>query len=406
MNRSANASATESSKWRPTDYFDLGVIGATHGLSDGFSGLLKLILALIVVDLGLSTFAAGILLSVFSVSTFLFLYPVSLLADDSGYKKQILIIGLALSSIAFFAMQWAPGFLSVAVLAFIAGAGNATFHPCGTALTAERFADRRSIAVSMFSMMGNAGASIMPVVQAFLATAAGWRISIAACVFPAAVLLPLVGIRFQNRAQPSTQFQISLWNRLRSISRLVVQNRSVVLLASIYALSGMGTGVFSGFLALFAEERFGVSIETVGFALALYYLAGVVAKPLMGVLYSRWGASMALRVPLFLSGILIFVIVSMPWKSAFLPVVALIGVTVPISPIILTAAADNSDQDALASSVGLIYTFYGLGFISPLVGGWLAERYSLDVSYLYAGLLLWIAASVTLVLRETSTVPE
>lgn len=70
-------------------------------------------------------------------------------------------------------MQWAPGFLSVVALAFIAGAGNATFHPCGTALTAERFADRRSIAVSMFSMMGNAGASIMLVVQAFLATAAG-----------------------------------------------------------------------------------------------------------------------------------------------------------------------------------------------------------------------------------------
>jgi len=125
-----------------------------------------------------------------------------------------------------------------------------------------------------------------------------------------------------------------------------------------------------------------------------------VAKPLMGVLYTRWGASTALRIPLILAGSLMIVLVFMPWESAFLPLIALIGVTVPISPIILTAAADRSDQDALASSVGLIYTFHGLGFISPLVGGWLAVQYGLNISYLYAGVLLWCGAIVTLFLKN------
>lgn len=391
----------KTASWRLRDSFDLGVIGAVHGLSDGYSGLLKPILALIVVELGLSTFDAGVLLSVYSVSMFLFLYPISLLTDDSGYKKQVLILGMTLASVAFFAMQWAPGFLSMAALAFIAGAGNATFHPSGTTLTVERFADRRPMAVSMFSMMGNAGASIIPVVQAWLAAASGWRASIAICVLPAVVLLPLVGLRFRNRDQePSTSQHVEFWARLRGISIQVFRNRDVVLLASVYALSGMGTGVFSGFLALFAGERFALTTEAIGFALAFYYLAGVVAKPLMGVLYTRWGASTALRAPLILAGSLMIVLVFMPWKSAFLPLIALIGMTVPISPIILTAAADRSDQDALASSVGLIYTFHGLGFISPLVGGWLAVQYGLDISYLYAGVLLWCGAIVTLFLKN------
>jgi predicted MFS family arabinose efflux permease len=164
----------------------------------------------------------------------------------------------------------------------------------------------------------------------------------------------------------------------------------------------MGTSVFSGFLALFAEEHFGLATGTVGFALALYYLAGVFAKPLMGILYTRWGAATAIQVPLLLSGSLIFILVSTNWEAAFLPLVTLIGMTVPISPIILTAAADRSDQDALASSVGLIYTFHGLGFISPLVGGWLAVQYGLNISYIYAGLLLWCSAGVTLFLSEAS----
>ena len=130
--------------WTFRDYFDLGVIGTTHGLSDGFAGLLKPVLVLIVLDLGLSTFQAGALLSIFSVSTFLFLYPLSLLADFGGRKKEILILGLSVAALAFFAMRWAESFVLVALCAFFAGAGNATFHPSGTALTTERFPQRRS----------------------------------------------------------------------------------------------------------------------------------------------------------------------------------------------------------------------------------------------------------------------
>ena len=103
------------SKSRRRDWLDLGLIGSAHGLSDGYSNLLV---------------------------------PV-----------------LALASASYFAMQWAGGFTVLAVLAFLAGAGNAAYHPCGTALTAERFRHRRSFAISLHSLMGNLGAAVMPVVQ-------------------------------------------------------------------------------------------------------------------------------------------------------------------------------------------------------------------------------------------------
>lgn len=37
---SRERAAHRVSGWRPRDHFDLAVIGATHGLSDGFSNLL------------------------------------------------------------------------------------------------------------------------------------------------------------------------------------------------------------------------------------------------------------------------------------------------------------------------------------------------------------------------------
>lgn len=398
--------STKKSTWRAQDYFDLGVIGSTHGLSDGFSGMLKPILVLVVLDLGLTTFQAGTLLSIFSVTTFLFLYPLSLLADFSGRKKEILILGMSIAAIAFFAMQWASSFMMVSLCAFLAGAGNATFHPSGTALTTERFPHRRSYAVSAYSMMGNAGASLMPVVLSMFAVAVGWRLAIAWCVLPAVLLLPLVWFRFQNapvskEARDAEESLIQqLWFQVRSFSRLILKNRDVVLLATIYALAGMGTGVVTGFLSLLAFDRFALSTTAIGGAISLYYLAGVFAKPMMGYLYNRWGARTALFMPMLLSGALTLGVAFTPWQFSFVPIIAILGATIPISPIILTAAADRSDPSVMASSVGFIYTCHGLAFISPLIGGWLAEVYRLELCYVYAAVLLWISACVALLLPK------
>lgn len=398
------SSESQPTSWRKADYLDLGVIGATHGLSDGFSGMLKPLLALIVVDLGLSTFEAGALLSAFSVATFLCLYPLSLLADYGGRKKEILLIGLSLTTAAFLGMQWAATFTVLAGLAFIAGMGNATFHPCGTALTTERFPNNRAFAVSFYSMMGNAGASIMPALQALIAAAVGWRMAISISASPALILLPLLGLRFQNMPVDSAKEGLSEAARsMAQMTKQVLRNRSVVLLASIYALAGMASSVVTGFLSLLGRDRYNFDTATIGIALTAYFFAGVLAKPVMGYLYDRWGARTSLITPLVLSGVLTLAIIYTPWQISFIPLVGILGIVVPISPIILTAAADRSTPEVMASSVGFIYTCYGLGFVSPLIGGWLAEISSLTASYLFAAGLFWIGAVVTLLLPKQSS---
>ena len=73
--------------WGSGDYFDLSLIGMTHGLSDGFSNMLVPVLALITVDLGISPFQAGVLLSCFSLGAMIFQYPLSILADNTCGRK-------------------------------------------------------------------------------------------------------------------------------------------------------------------------------------------------------------------------------------------------------------------------------------------------------------------------------
>ncbi len=378
--------------WRRSDYFDLTLIGSTHALSDGFSNMLVPVLALIVADLDLSLVEAGTLLSSFKLATLLFLYPLSMLADYTGRKKAIVIAGLGLSAAAFLGMSWTRDFTSLLVLSFIAGAGNSPYHPCGTALTAERFSARRSFAISYHGLGGNIGTSAMPLVQAAIAAVANWRLAVAACAAPALVLLPLVGARFHGMSPGmAPHSNARAGQSIRSMLHRVLRNRNVILLALVYTLRGVGVQGMIGFLPLIAAQKLGMNTAEIGLAVSLYFGAGAASKPLMGYLYSRWGARSALVIPLIGAGALTIAVPFATWETAILIVAALIGVFSFVSPIILTATADLCEPEVLASSVGVIYTLHGLSFIAPLAGGWLAEQYSLDVSFYFFGLVVWSA---------------
>ncbi|OGL58609.1 MAG: hypothetical protein A3J27_14620 [Candidatus Tectomicrobia bacterium RIFCSPLOWO2_12_FULL_69_37] len=399
------SAAPRRAPWRRSDYFDLGVIGVTHGLSDGFNNMLVPVLALIVADFRLSPVEAGALLSAFSLSVLLFQYPVSLLADATGRKKTILLAGMGLSAAAFVGMGWTGSFASLLALAFAAGAGNTVYHPCGTALTAERFASSRAFAISYQSLGGNIGTGIMPVGLAALAAAAGWRASIAAFALPALVLLPLVGARFADRPRPRRPAGggegrgESSWER----TRRVLRNRGVVLLAATYTLRGMGTKGMIGFLPLLGAQMAGMSTPAIGLAVSLYFGMGAVTKPVMGFLYDRFGARSALFIPLAVTGALGLAMPLAPWEPALILLAALSGLVSFVSPIVLTATADFCDEDVLASSVGVIYACDGLAFVAPLIGGWLAGRFGLGASYAFFGLAVWAGAAVSTLLPRGRT---
>lgn len=387
----------------PRDYVDLAVIGSTHALSDGFSNMLVPVMALIIADLSLSPSRAGMLLSAFSIASFLFLFPLSVLADHSGWKKYILITGMTVSALMFFGMRWAYSFPVLLMLTFLAGSGNSVYHSCGTALTAERFSNQRAFAISFHSLMGNIGTSVMPIVQAAVAQIAGWSAAISACTLPAALLLPLIAIRYPARSQRDTAASSTgFWQNIQSIIRLVLQNRNVVLLAAVYALKGMGAKTLVGFFPLLATSKFQLGTSAIGLSITLYFAAGIAAKPIMGFLYNRWGARIALSIPLLMSGALALAIGLVSGRTILIVLVTLIGATGSISPIVLTAAADLADRKSLSSAVGFIYTCQGLGFLAPLAGGFLIELRSIELNYIFSALLIWSSAFVAFLIKSAA----
>ncbi len=384
----------ELDNWRQRDYIDLSVITITHGLSDGFASLLVPVLALIVVDLGLSTFQAGMVLSARSVAGLLFVYPLSMIADSTGRRKEMLLLGMALATLLYLIMPLIHSFSWLLLVAFGVGVGNAVYHPCGTALVARRFDRQRAMALAFHGMGGNIGTSLMPLVQSVVVAIANWRTAIAICALPAVLLLPAVGLRFPPTDTAAAP-RLGLQETVRSLTGAVVRNRGVVSLGIIYALEAMGSKGVIGFLPLIAAQRFGLDTPAIALAISVYYTSGIVAKPLMGLLYNRWGARLALGVPLSLTGLFALALGLTPWQGSLIPLAAAFGVVSPISPILLTAAAEFSDKETLASSVGYIYTCNGMGFLSPLIGGWLGQHFGLSVGYIFFALIILAGAVAT-----------
>jgi MFS family permease len=384
------------------DYLDLLLMGLSHSFSDGFTNLLVPVMPLIVVDLGITDVQVGALLSAFSLATFLFVFPTSLAADHSGRKLLVLVIGLVVASAAFFSMLAVAVFGFLVVLAFIAGAGNAVYHPCGTALTAERFPAIKPYAISFHAMMGNVGTSLIPIVLAFVAERRGWRWAIATCTFPLLVIAPLLWVRYRHveARPPRGEAREPLLRNAVGIAASVLRNRNVLVLSLIYAISGMASKSSIGFLSLLATRRFNFPVSTVGLLMSLYFGMGIVAKPLMGFLYARLGPRLALAIPLAASCVATVVTGFVPSAAAMVASVAVVGATNPISPIILTAAVDYSEAKVLASSVGLIYSMHGLGFVGPLIGGWLAQEAGMPATYVFASALFLGTAGMTAVIAR------
>ncbi len=384
-------------------YLDLGIISLCHGLSDGFNGVLAPVLALIVIEFGLAESQAGLLLSLPGVATFLLILPVSVIADFRGRRLELFVAGLALAAGAHFSMMQAGSFGVLLALAFLGRSGNAVFHPCATALVAERFPGRRALAISVFGIAGNIGATAMPLIQGLIAGSGGWRLSIAVFSIPLALLLPLIWIRYRRvqsdqphlgRTTPALAGTSVLPGSLQ-LTRKVFANRSVVGLGATYALTAVAAKSSAGFLPLLAVRRFGMSPAAIGLMVALYYASGVAFKAMAVLLYRRLGTGSALRIPLALSIAAVLGMAVAPSAAVLVLLAAVAGLANSISPIVLAAAADRCEPSALTSSIGLIYWLHSLWFLGPLLAGAIANDLGLVWVYVFSAVVFAAAAGAS-----------
>ncbi len=376
---------------------NLSSIATAHGFSDGFNYVLIPVLPIIMRELDLSILQTGMIISAAGLGIFMVQMPASILSDYLGKRKSILALGLILSSLSFFGISTAgKNYQLILALSFIAGLGNSTFHPTATALVSEGFRSRPGFSMGIFSLGGNIGSAVMPAVIGTVALSLGWRAGLRVVVMPVVILAILVYLYFpeaKTARQTAKDTFSGIWEK-------VCCNLPVVTLIAIYSLRGIGYRGIITFFPLLVASSMGADSRTAGFLLSVYFILGAICKPILGTLYDRFGVRVLLAI-LFLVGSAVSLamsnVTSMPLMAVLM---ALLGVASHISPIVMTAATTLVDRSVRSSTVGMIYTGHELQFLSPMIGGWIAQHFSMQACFTFFAVILVLGGGVSLLLQE------
>ena len=293
--------------------------------------------------------------------------------SDRGDPRLIVVISVMWGGALMGLVGFMPSYGWLMALVVLAAVGSAAFHPPAAALASQTEAANRGRAMSLFSVGGNLGAAVSPLLVGLALSFGGLGAT--------AVLIPL-----------SLLTGLLLAQRLRGVA--VPRGRaaaghapaavgSAAALAAIIVVVG-ARSYFQQALMTYLPEWLrgnGQSLAVAGAALTLFMVAVSIGSLFGGALSDRFGRLPVIGVSLVMMTAghwLLLRTVGAPQMAAVLLVGLMIGASFPVTIVLA--------QEAWPGSVGFASALVmGIGWLPAGLGAWVVGRIA-DGSTLTDGL--------------------
>src|SRR5262245_62621695 len=155
-----------------------------HALTHWYPATFYLLLPLIGNELGLSYVQIGSILTVQAVCGALSNIPGGLIVDSVGRKGLLMALSLFWIGAPYLMMGFSHEYWLLLTCAALVGIGNNLWHPTAIPLLAQRFPERKGLAVSIHGMGANVGDALAPFAAGALLTYLTWREVVVITVIP------------------------------------------------------------------------------------------------------------------------------------------------------------------------------------------------------------------------------
>jgi MFS family permease len=281
----------------------------------------------------------------------------------------VFFIGTGLSMVAT-AFSGSPAMLAVTLAA--TGLFAAIYHPIGTAMLVDAAGDRPGRAIGINGVFGNIGVGLAPVVTAFLASQADWRVAFAV----PGVVCAALGLWWMRLAAPEAATK-RFATAFPDIPRHLVR-RAVIVLLLIAVVSGLVFNAFTLLLPKLIEERLGGDLRLlpmVGLAAFATMLCGAATQFTVGRLIDR---TTLRRVFLPISALLVPALLAVTWAQGWLvlPCAAIVAAAIFGQVTVnetMTARYISPVLRTRMYSIRFFVGFIGAAAAAPMVA-WLHER--------------------------------
>jgi FSR family fosmidomycin resistance protein-like MFS transporter len=277
----------------------LAALASGHAAADLCQGSVPALIPFLISQRGYSYGAAGVLLLAVTVGSSI-IQPLFGAVSDRLSLWWLMPVGVALAAIGIAGAGVAPNFALTTVAVGIGGLGVAAFHPEGARYANYASGVRRGTGMSLFSVGGNAGFALGPILVTPAVLALGLHGTLAVAVLPAlaalvlAVELPQLRARTADAARAGHERAADGRDDWGAFGRLT---------AAISVRSGVYFGLQS-FAPVWFIHHFGASAAAGNGALTAMLVAGALGTLVGGRLVDRIGSrrvlvgSMALQLPL------------------------------------------------------------------------------------------------------------
>jgi MFS family permease len=346
----------------------LVVACGAHGVLDGFTDVLLLLLPIWQGAFGLSYGEVGFLRTLFSGAMATFQIPAGALAAG-GRGPVVLALGTAITGAGFLVMGASGGLLLLTVGLALAGFGASAQHPIASDLVARAYPGPRSRAMlGTYNFAGDVGKIAFPAAIALLLTLVPWRVAtmVLGLIGLAAGAAILLVLRAPRRASDDTAGATAAPATPVDAPR---PRRGFPVLMALGMVDSATRSAFLTFLPFLLAGK-GADLPTIGVALTLVFAGGAAGKLACGLLGARIGV---LRTVLLTEGATALGIAALLPLTLVpgLALLPLIGVALNgTSSVLYGSVPEYAKSGASARAFGIFYTAtIGASACAPLVFG-------------------------------------
>jgi MFS transporter, FSR family, fosmidomycin resistance protein len=373
---------------------------------------------------GLTYTQAGTIVSAFTLAYGFGQLPAGWIADRVGprYLLAAGISGVAVTGAMLGLSGSFGGMIACLVLMGLLGGG---YHPSASPLIAAAVPkEKRGSAIGIHIVGGSLSHFVAPLTAVFLAGLLGWRgvylsTSLPVFLFGLWLLLLMIrkDIRVRSAGSGATSAGTSAASGPGSDGGSDDQSHThrpltdVVLFLVMSASVGAAVGASISFVPLYMVDSIGLSQEFAGVLYSLYYLAGMGAAPLGGMLADRLGPVRVFLVAVALAGPALMVMGLFPsWGFMAFIMLALGAVAftrMTCSEIFFVTSVPDRNR----STVLGVYFFAGMegnGILTPFLGAAI-DAWGFSSTFLGTGavltIVLVVSAILFLIVRRNSNIP-
>jgi len=329
------------------------------------------LLLLIVEELRLSGFEAGVLMSAFFATYALMQVPAGLLTDKVS-RKSMISICIAFSSLATLLSALVLNYNQLVLARALFGLAAGAYYSPMISMLSDAFEPKfRGRAVGFFMSGSRLGSAVAPLIGVQIAIAYGWRAAFIVCAIPGFIL----ALAFHLFVSEPFRGSASSYS-----FKLIRDNFGALLFAYLIpAILMMGSMGLATFLPSYFMSSKGLSIDDAALMVSISSLAGFAGQIFGGFLTDRIGCKKAMVLITSLTLASIFMLHVSPPAHVVLPAIFFGFISAGGAAPIITYTVESSPESIKGLSLGIGNTTGFLGAsIGSAIGGVVVDLFGYD----------------------------